>query len=439
MRTAPSIAILRALTAAALLLAALPGCSGEDPDDDDSATPGDDDDSAGDGLVWPNADSASNSDPWLSEHHAAIRRMEPRILALNFVNARSMEEMDEQLTAMVDLIAESSRYHGYDDPAAPAFLRPQLAYQIDLRDDPPPEGWTYHNSTLYPREDPADGSWSFDYEQLFTEEFAALMGIEDPDDPGAALDLCTLIDRGLVHEVWIYADADVPDVAAAEILELKPAYDEQRQRVDGEMNRCAGNGCFDAEDDIPCDRTVRIAWFNNTRGPGCFLESLSHGMESIGAWNHDLLPTLERDFVRFANYRLDERYGLAIDSWYSCPYGEPCLSYPSETSVTYDTGSGSGTIDPYDPVCGNVHFAPNARQHYDLTSPDTVQTSCETFGLGGETRAFDTGVFADYQTVAQDCQGPFLVYWRQSMPGLDSGAVGEGGDPILNWWVYLYY
>jgi len=433
------------VTRLATLLAAaiLCGCPSEGDDDsalmgDDDATAADDDDTT-EPLVWPNADSGSNSDPWLAEHHAEIRQMRPRILALNFVNARSMEAMDEAFEAMVEVIAEASRYHGYADEAAPVFLQPELAYSVDLRDAEPPEDWPYRNSTLYPREDPVEGYWGFDYERLFDDEFAALYGVEDPDAPGELLDLCELHDRGLVHEVWIYGDADVPDVSAAEILELKPYYDEDRQRLP-EMNRCAGNGCFDAEDTIPdaCTRTVRIAWYNNTRGPGCFLESLSHGFESAGAWNPDQIPTLQRDFVRFAAYELDDRFGLPFDSFYACGLAD-CFSYPTETSVDYDTGTHTGSIDPWDAVCGNAHFTPNGRAHYDLSSGFTVQSSCETFGLGDELRAYTSDAFAPYQSLASDCMGPHLVWWRQNFPGLDTAAVDEQGRAILNWWPYVYY
>ncbi|MBI4699941.1 MAG: hypothetical protein HY744_02040 [Deltaproteobacteria bacterium] len=207
------------------------------------------------------------------------------------------------------------------------------------------------------------------------------------------------------------------------------------------MHRCAGNGCFDVEDDIPCERTVRIAWFNNTRGPGCFLESLSHGFESIAAWNPKQIPYLARYFVPFANYGLDERHGLPFESWYACDYGAGCLDYPSETSVTYHVGGESGTIDPYDPVCGNVHFTPNGRGHYDLESPHTVLTTCRSFrrAEGEQAEPFDSSAWAAYKSLAPDCMGPWLVWWRQQFPGLGAAARDDDGAPMLSWWPFVYY
>jgi hypothetical protein len=394
----------------------------------------------GDLVVWPNAISFANSDPWIAEHHAEIEQMRPRVLALNFVNGRSMEDMNAQLEGMIDVLAEGSRWRGYADPAAPEFLRYELAYSVDLRDAAPPAGWPYNNSTLYPREDPVDGYWGFDYERLFDADFAPMLGLAHPDT-GEPVALCEAIDLGLVHEIWVYGDGDVPDVGAAEVLELKPHYDENRVRVPGAMNRCAGNGCFDDEDDIPCTRMVRVAWFNNTRGPGCFLESLSHGFESMGRKNGTVLPYLSRYFPEFSGMDLDDRYGLPIENWYSCPYDGACLQYPSETSVAYDVSAElSGTIDPYDPLCGNVHWPPNARQHYDLESASAVRTSCTGWRNGsGATELYDGSQHAPYLDLAPDCMGPFLVWWRQNMPGLGSTVVDDDGAPMLNWWPFLYY
>jgi hypothetical protein len=392
---------------------------------------------------WPNAVSFANSDPWLAEHHDEISVMRPRILALNFVNHKSMAEMQTHMEQAIQAIAEGSRYHGYSDPDVPAFLQYELAYAIDLRDQVIPPYYTKRNSTLYPRENPVEGYWGFDYERLFTAEFTQLYNIADPDDPGRLLSLCELIDRGLVHEVWVYADGDVPDVSMAEILELKPYYDENRSRLPNPMNRCSGNGCFDTEDTIPCNRTVRIGCFNNMRGVGCYVESLSHGMESTGAWSPSI-PYLSRYFTNFAGFDLDTRYGLPFDSWYASYYDRNSLSYPTATSVNYFVNyygrTYTGTIDPYDPICGNVHIAPNGRKHYDLDSPYTVRTSCTHYRDGsGQTDLFSRDDFEPYLSLAPDCMGGFLVWWRQNMPGLNNTALDDDGNPMLNWWPFLFY
>lgn len=390
-------------------------------------------------VLWPNDQSRANSDRWLVEHHDEIDVVRPRILVLNFVNGDTQGQAQDLAERVLAGLVESSRPRGYQDLDAPAAYQPELLPIADLRDDAM-AGAARVNSAYYPREDPVEGMWGLDYQALFSADFAARMNQLDPDDPEAgALDLCTLIDRGLVHEVWIHGDGDHPDVSAAEILEHKPVYDADGNAT-GAWNRCAGNGCFDDEDEIPCARTVRVGWLNSTRGPGCFLESLGHGFESIGAWNPEQVPQLSRDFVPFANYALDERYGLPVDSWYACPYDRPCLAYPSPTSVAYSLDGAAGTIDDYDAVCGNVHWAPNGRMQYDLLNAAPVSTSCKHFGDGaGEKDDFTNADFEPYRELAPDCMGPFLVWWRQNWPGPHTTKVRDDGTAMKSWWPFLYY
>ncbi|MEX1366388.1 MAG: hypothetical protein AB1Z98_24900 [Nannocystaceae bacterium] len=408
----------------------------------------DDEPSGGDGVpqAWPNEHSKANSDPWIAANHQLITQMRPRVLALNFVNARSMAQMQAQLTDVRDIIAESTRWRGYDDPSAPTFLEYELAYTVDMRDSTPPPGWTLNNSSLYPREDPVEGAWSFDYEKLFTEEYAQYYRIEDPEDPGTSLRLCEAIERGLVHEVWIYGNADMPDVSAAEVLELKPRYDEDGNRRSGAMDRCAGNGCFDEEDVIPCGRSIRVAWFNDTRGPGCFLEGVSHAFEGMGRRGSTVLPYLERYFSEFSGMELDTEYRAPVSSWYQCHYGSDCLTYTDESTVEYairnDAGAvvHEGTIEDYDPVCGSVHWAPNGRLHYDMASTAAVRTSCTHWRDGsGQTELYDGSQHRAYDTAAPDCMGSFLMWWRQNIPGYANTLIDDDGQPMLNWWPFLFY
>lgn len=117
----------------------------------------------------------------------------------------------------------------------------------------------------------------------------------------------------------------------------------------------------------------------------------------------------------------------------------------SDDSVGYDVGGVKGTIKDSDPVCGNVHFAPNGRQHYDLTSPHTVSTSCEGYrqgrGPGGKDakRPFSTAKISGYKSIANDCMGAFLVYWWQNIPGWGNKATGADAKPMLSWLPFIYY
>jgi len=448
--------------------------------------------------VWPNGVSPANSDPWLPQHHDQIRVLRPTVLALNFDNSKTMSEMAESLSKLASAFKQGSRNHAYADATVPAMLQYSFI-DVDLRDpaNPPFPGYPYGNSTKYPRESPVQEAWGFDYAALFGLQFARYYNIRDPND-GHVMSLCELVNAGIVNEVWVYGNGGVPDVNAAEVLEMKPGYDANRVRIAGSLNRCAGNGCFDQEDmnAIPasCTRAIKIGWVNSGRGPGCFMESIGHGIESFG--NGGLIPYFTSYWKSFAGFDLNTKYGTPSSSWYDCAYGDMnCLRYTpcahdehapgtalpgdcsacastvvatdpycrqtawddicvdeatslcaASTYVAYNTTLGSGVINNYDPVCQNAHFAPNSRGHYDVTSPAVVSSSCEHFrmfdGPGGTSDIkvpFSTTKFSQYQDIAPDCSGNWKVFWYQSFPGYNNKAKASGGAAMLPWWPFLYY
>jgi hypothetical protein len=311
---------------------------------------------------------------------------------------------------------------------------------------PPPSGYVWQNSTLFPRRPGSEaGYWRFDYASLFEPAFAPHFGFEDPDAPGTFLPLCELVERGLVHEVWVVGSADVPDVNAAEVLEAKPRYTLHRNRIPGAIERCAGNGCFDS--DVPvCDRSVRVGFVNYTRGPGCYLHSHGHGLEWTA--NSGAIPALTEWFRPFANMDLVARHGLPVDSWYGaspCSQQEPCVTYPHARSVRLRHQGQAHDRSPFDSICGNVHFPPNARWHYDYGHAQKVESSCEGYGQSAGPGGFDAlaevsaASWARYAPLAPDCGGEFLVWWYQNMPGHGSGQRFPDGRPMLPVWPFAFY
>ncbi len=399
--------------------------------------------------VWPNDFSNRNSDPWIVVHHEDIRRVEPKVLVLVFANLATPAWQTSLLDQVKAAFVEASRTQGFADDDAPA----QIAYDlrvVDLRDGVggrPPVGpeYPYDNSTLWPYTGSVRTSGVFDYAALFESPFTELYGVEDPDHPGSYLDLCALVERGDVHEVWVMASGDKPDAGAYEVIEIKPKYTATGNRIVGAVERCAGNGCAPA--DMPfCGRSVRIGFLNYTRGPGCYMESLSHGLE--WAMNHVVAPYMSEWFWNFAGFDYDDRYGLPFASWYymGCPQGWTCLSYPSKTSVAVNTGTFNDTVSPFDAICGNVHFPPNGRSDYDIDNTQVVTSSCVGFGrhagLGGADVTSDVSRanwMPLYGSLAGDCDGPFLVWWWQNMPGYQSGQTFSDGRIMRSVWPFLYY
>ena len=121
-------------------------------------------------MIWPNAESAANSDPWLIAHHDDIRLMRPRVLAVNFVHGLGEAEARAMLERLCAALRESSRWQGYRDPHAPAFLDYQVVGVVDRTE---PRGDRDRNSAQFPR---APDGVGFDYGALFEMERLAAAG-----------------------------------------------------------------------------------------------------------------------------------------------------------------------------------------------------------------------------------------------------------------------
>jgi hypothetical protein len=337
-------------------------------------------------LIWPNADSAVNSDPWLIANHDRIRSMRPRVLVVNFVHGLGERAARDRVERLRDVLRESSRWHGYRDPAAPPFLDYDIVGIVDLTE---PRGTLDRNSARFPRT--ADGI-GFDYAALHD---MRLHG-------GMTLDRLTA--RGLVNEVWLLAD-HTERSAPWETVEVKRAYDAELRPL-ARYEPYAGNS---GPHDAPwLGRSLRILFVNFDRGVGCAMESLGHSLERMATCG--AIPYYERYFRDFAMLDL------------------------------YDTGLTRLTDPGYVAAGGNVHFMPNGRDDYDLDNPAPVLSTIESWRQPGQVaRPWTPAVLERYRALAPDCMGRWVVYWRQNMPGLDNAAIDDDGRPMRNWWPYLFY
>jgi hypothetical protein len=395
---------------------------------------------ADDLTAWPNRVSRANGDPWLAANHDRLRVMRPRLLLINFSNEHSREHLDRLTRTLVSALAESTRYHGYADPRAPAFLQYEVFKFVDLRDADRPKG----NSRHLPVKDPeAKRGFNMKYRAYFGDAFARLIGVADPDKPDRFLRLDELIDRGDVHEVWFFESGNTeakPHAGSYEVVELKPRYDEQFRRVGNEYVQ-AGNG---GDPDQPwTGRSVRIGCVNASRGIGCFLESLAHGMEGMS--DSGAVPYFTKYFRDYAGLNLKERYNLPFGRLYDVQYGKQPIQYPDERTMVVTHAGKEYRVDDYVAAGGNAHFPPNARGHYDLDNGQPVLSTIEDWRIGSGpdgkdlAKPFTSRAIREYRDRAPDCMGPWLVYWRQNMPGLDNKQKDESGKPMKNWWPFLFY
>lgn len=391
---------------------------------------------AADPVVWPNAESRANGDRWIALNHDRITEMRPKLLVLNFSNETPPERIGEMTRQLIDALAESSRYRGYENPAAPVFLKYEVFKTVDLRDPDKTTG----NSSRSPIKKHVTEGINMDYGALFGAEFARLYGVADPTDSSRFLRLDELVDRGDVHEVWFFAAA-TGDLRCLECIELKPVFDENFVPLASGETREAGNG--GDPDRKWTGRSVRINNLNPDRGIGCAMENLGHSIEGMA--HAGVIPYFTKYFHEFAGFDLDKRHGLPFDSFYPL-WGEgKGIEYPDEKTAVVKDGEKSWRLENYVARGGNVHFPPNGRRHYDLDNDKPVLSTIEDWRIGSGPEGADVAkpwtnaAFARYRETAPDCMGAWLVYWRQNMPGLANRQKDDAGKPMKNWWPFLFY
>jgi hypothetical protein len=391
-------------------------------------------------TVWPNTTCFRKSEPWIVANHDTIRRIEPRVLVLNFANDVDMDGIRARTEKFIRAQAESTRYHGFKDPKAPACVECKVAKYVDLRDtDPPPEK-LHTSSSLLPRLSPQPRDFFCDYHAFFNDDYARRFGFRDPTNPARFLNLRELIEAGLVHELWFYASHDA-GWPGFEATELKQYYDERGQARPGVYGG-AGNG--GGKGTMPwTGHSFAVYFFNPHRGTGCQIENFGHHLE--GYANHDAIGSLTKYLREYAGLDLDARYGIPIQSFYALGGPGDLVTYPDDHTAKLTAGGKEYTLAPYVAFGGNVHFPPGARNHYDMGSPVTVKSVLENYrlrnGPDGKDLVTDFTITRTrpYQDFAPDCMGAWVLYWCQGMPGLDNRCLADDGTPLKNWWVYLIY
>jgi hypothetical protein len=390
-------------------------------------------DDPADPTVWPNQTSRANSDEWIVKNHDAVRKMQPRVLVVNFSNEASEGHCKKLIVDLFAALKESSRYHGYSNTNAPAFIDYRLFKFVDLRDPASKKG----NCDKVPIKKGMTNGYNIEYQAFFSDNFARYYGVQDA--AGRFLRLDELVERGYVHELWMMGEA-TPGLGAYESVEEKPVYNEQFVRQGNKFVQ-AGNGGDD--DQKWTGRSLRLGFINTSRGIGCFMESLSHSIE--GTANSGAIPYFTKYFNEFAGLDLKKRFNLPFESFYPLWGSTNGIEYPDDHTAIAKFEGKTHRIENYLAYGGNVHFPPNARRHYDLENIQPVLSTIEDWrigsALGGKdlARPWSNEAFAKYRPLAPDCMGPWLIYWRQNFPGLDNKQKDDSGKPMKNWWPFLFY
>jgi hypothetical protein len=412
-------------------------------------------------LIWPTPSHSANSDPWLVSHHDDLVEMQPRVIVLDFYNDLDVQQAQQKVMATIDAISASSRYHGYDDPTAFAFLNYTVVKLVDLTDHPPPANYTYESSTLLP----VDMSGNFDASALYAPAFAVYYGFPDPTNPSQYLTLCQLFEQGIVNELWLMTGDEGTPRRPPLMAEKKQVYDAQNKAVPG-MFADTGYQPFPA---LQCGVTARMAYISPLVGVDCDLVAPSSGIENTASASPQVIPYLSDNATDFFNEDFTTRDGVTFNSWadlvaqganeddgWCTSQTMPCISYPSETAVPavvpVATGTfpdaASWTMNPFVQGCGTAHFPPNARFEWDYGNTQAVRARCEHYDMhdapSGDVLVGYSSTMAAVAALTTQfgddgCGGGWQLYYRQSMPGLHNLSRAADGSPMKNWWPFLFY
>jgi hypothetical protein len=437
-------------------------------------------------TVWPNSVSRANSDPWIAQNHSQLLKMQPRVLVINFANgigvgggdntsggAFPTSQVVAKAQAFLTAMQYASQYRVRVNPSAPAFLDPAIARVADLSD-----ANGHANSSLFPRgPQGAHGYPEVGYYQLFSQAYAPYWGFLDPAQ-GRYLTLGEAANLGYFHDIVLIANqvngsgSNPASQVTNNILEVAStvqAYDSNLAAIPGEYVK---NGI--AHDRQKADmsqatnadhnsmpwtgRSMRIYFLNAGRGVGCLLHGLGHEWEfrydqasiySPGTAydNASPNPYLQPLFRRYGGFDMNTQYGVAFPSLYAGGDNYIYSNCGSGACTTLNAPSASpaATILNYALAGGNVQYPPGAAHGGDTYPAATVLSSIESFGDAAEAAVPVSYHLWDFlnldAAVDDDCGGRWLTFWYQNMPGLGNATVdpSRSGQPMLNWWPFMYY
>ena len=435
-------------------------------------------------TVWPNSVSRANSDPWIAQNHGQLRKMQPRVLVINFANGIGvgggdntsggpfpLSQIAAKAQAFLTALKYASQYRVRVNPSAPSFLDPAIARVVNLSD-----ANGHANSNLFPR-GPVNalGYPEVGYYQLFSQAYAPNWGFLDPV-AGRYLTLGEAANLGYFHDIIVIANQvdgngkNPPLQVTNNVLDVAftaQAYDSNLAAIPGEYVK---NGV--AHDRQKADmsqatsadhnsmpwtgRSMRIYFLNAGHGVGCLLHSLGHEWEfrydqasiySPGTAYDDAAPNpyLQPLFRRYGGFDMKTRYGVNFSSL--CAGGDNYIysncGSGACTTLGAPSASPAAILLNYAVAGGNVHYPPGASHAGDPAA--TVLSSIESFGDASEAAvpvSFHLWDFINQDSAGDDdCGGRWLTFWYQNMPGLGNATVdpSRSGQPMMNWWPFMYY
>lgn len=229
--------------------------------------------------------------------------------------------------------------------------------------------------------------------------------------------ICSLVQSGLVDEVWVWGNANS---YMWENVVNGPTW----SMVNGPVPNCG--------------RTVATFGFNYFR----------HISQALEAYAHSIEYFMQR-FVPAGYESCDFR--TASKSFYSWATPSQCTGQWAVSDI-YGFTSRAWPENSNVGVCGWSHQPPNQTRVPDYTDPDSmyhylltnvVQSRCTDWQWGGSnTSGFDCYTYGcvlpppgeDDYVYDLRSEEKYLIWWMQSLPGLGNNNKNRNGNLRPNWW-----
>jgi len=229
--------------------------------------------------------------------------------------------------------------------------------------------------------------------------------------------ICSLVQAGLVDEVWVWGNANT---RMWESVVNGPTW----SMVNGPLPNCG--------------KTVTTFGLNYFRHVSQAMESYTHSIEYFmqrfvpAGYESCDFRTASKPFYYFSTppectgqWAVSDTYGFTARAW------------PENSNTGVCGWAHQPPNQPRAPDYGD----PNSMYHYLLTN--TVQSRCTDWQWnGGSTTTFNCYTYncvlpppgqGDYPYELRS-EEKFLIWWMQNIPGLNSNSRGRDGNLRPNWW-----
>lgn len=259
-------------------------------------------------------------------------------------------------------LGEASKFHGYENPAAPQFLK-YSTYATKKYYQKIPTGYLLH---------PTRGVYRPDYRKILQQE-----------------NICNLVDNQGVTEVWMFGYHNGP---------IEPDESRMSSKIGDFSNSYPKEELLPAEFKLPiCKKPYVLYNFNYAGSVSEMLHNRIHQLENVLPRAENAYPATPQNTARGA----------------SMFWGN------------FSENVQSGDVHNYKSACGNAHYTPNwstTADDYKYSLQNQRQNNCQGWNPDPAKSTYVNASCAQWGCTARG----FYIWYLQNMPGYNNGITYKG-------------